>query len=68
MAFIGMFAIIIAVVVISVIASVVPFIIGTYLFKKTRYKKTGIALRIIGYVTFIPVLAISVVIFAMLRS
>lgn len=67
MAFIGLFVAIIATIIIMLIASIVPYILGTFLFKKTKYKKTGIALRIISYITFIPVLALSVIVFAIMK-
>lgn len=50
-AFLIVFAIVIAAGIISVIA-------GTVLYHKTKYKKTGVALRISGYILTVPAILI----------
>lgn len=40
--------------------SIAPIIIGTIVIKKTQRKKLGVALRIYGYLAFIPVWAVSI--------
>ena len=60
MAFIGLlFVLFIAVVIILTIV-IAPIIFGTVLYKKTEHKKTGIVLRILGYITLIPSVVIGV--------
>lgn len=39
------------------IISIAPIIVGTVLIRKTEHRKLGIALRIYGYIAFIPVWA-----------
>ncbi len=40
--------------------SLAPIIIGTLIVRKTMRKKLGVALRIYGYLAFIPVWALSI--------
>ncbi|MBQ7131924.1 MAG: hypothetical protein IJO29_05075 [Oscillospiraceae bacterium] len=39
------------------LVSIAPIIIGTVIVRKTQHKKLGVAIRIYGYIAFIPVWA-----------
>ena len=54
MAFIGLLFVLFIAVVIILTIGIAPIIFGTVLYKKTEHKKTGIVLRILGYITLIP--------------
>ncbi len=54
MAFIGLLAVSIGLVLLVIVLSLTPIVVGTILIRKTRYRKTGTALRIIGYILILP--------------
>lgn len=54
MAFIGLLLVLLIAVAIVLIIGIVPIIVGTILYNKTKHKKLGIVLRIFGYITLIP--------------
>ncbi len=58
MAFIGLLAVDIAIVMLVIFGGIVPIVAGTLLYRKTNRKKLGIALRIIGYVILIPIVLV----------
>ncbi len=60
MAFIGLMFVLFIAVVIVLIIGIAPIIVGTVLYNKTEHKKTGIVLRILGYITLIPSVVIGV--------
>lgn len=60
MAFIGLLFVLLIAVVIVLIIGIAPIIVGTVLYNKTEHKKTGIVLRILGYITLIPSVVIGV--------
>lgn len=43
------------------IIGITPIIIGTILYKKTGHKKTGIILRITGYIVLLPAVVIGII-------
>ena len=60
MAFIGSLFVLLIAVVIVLLIGIAPIIVGTVLYNKTEHKKVGVVLRIIGYITLIPSIVISV--------
>ena len=60
MAFIGLLFVLLIAVVIVLLIGIAPIIVGTVLYNKTEHKKVGVVLRIIGYITLIPSIVISV--------
>ncbi len=60
MAFIGLLFVLLSAAAIVLIVGIAPIIVGTILYNKTKYKKTGIVFRILGYITLIPSIVIGV--------
>ena len=60
LAFIGSLFVLLIAVVIVLLIGIAPIIVGTVLYNKTEHKKVGVVLRIIGYITLIPSIVISV--------
>lgn len=54
MAFIGLLAVIITAALLIFTIGVAPILIGTALFRNTKHKRLGIALRIVGYILLLP--------------
>ncbi len=64
MAFISLlFAMIVFVIVVFVIG-ILPILVGTLLYHETRLKRTGIFLRILGYIVLLPVIGFGAIIAA----
>ncbi len=61
MAFIGLLAVTIGLIIAVLVISIAPIIIGTIVYKTGR-KKLGLALKIFGYFMLIPVFAAGIVI------
>ncbi len=60
MAFIGSLFVLLIAVVIVLLIGIAPIFVRTVLYNKTEHKKVGVVLRIIGYITLIPSIVISV--------
>lgn len=60
MAFIGLLLVLVIAALIVLIMGIAPIIIGTVLYNKTKHKKIGIVLRILGYITLIPSIVVGV--------
>jgi len=58
---IGLVALILAGTTALLIFGIAHIIIGTILYRKTKYQKAGIDMRISGYIMFIPALAVKII-------
>ncbi len=68
MAFMGIVLMFWAMIVIVLIVGVVPIVVGTFLYYKTKHKKSGIALRIFGYIVILPIIIVCISLFILNKS
>lgn len=56
MAMISLLLVMVVFVIAVFVIGVLPIVLGSFLYHRTRYKRTGIALRIFGYFIIVPVI------------
>lgn len=67
-AFMGVVLMFLAMIVIILIVGVVPIVVGTFLYHKTKHKKLGIAFRIFGYIVILPIIIVCISLFMLNKS